>query len=196
MRYRTATASSKEHTTRSARSKLRKTVLTIHAKSRSNIPYGISWSKRFLGYDIRVRRSQKHKRTNKGFTKRTLCNTVELNIPFKDKIEKFLFKIRAVQIKNGALFPQKRTSLITLTDLEIVTTYNAELHPLSFRNQICMICLIPMVNAFLGTSEISENKRALSSMVFSVKSTTCVSLPNGVLGSLNAICPLLPKPNN
>ena len=79
---------------------------------------------RFLGYDIRVRRSQKHKRTNKGFTKRTLCNTVELNIPFKDKIEKFLFKIRAVQIKNGALFPQKRTSLITLTDLEIVTTYN------------------------------------------------------------------------
>lgn len=82
---------------------------------------------RFLGYDIRVRRSQKHKRTNKGFTKRTLCNTVELNIPFKDKIEKFLFKIRAVQIKNGALFPQKRTSLITLTDLEIVTTYNAEL---------------------------------------------------------------------
>lgn len=66
---------------------------------------------RFLGYDIRVRRSQKHKRTNKGFTKRTLCNTVELNIPFKDKIEKFLFKIRAVQIKNGALFPQNEPAL-------------------------------------------------------------------------------------
>lgn len=82
---------------------------------------------RFLGYDICVRRSQQVKQTNKGFTKRTLNNTVELNIPLQDKIEKFLYKIKAVTPKNGTLFPQKRTSLINLTDFEIVTTYNAEL---------------------------------------------------------------------
>lgn len=82
---------------------------------------------RFLGYDISVRRSNKIKKIAKGFTKRTLNSTVELNIPFRDKIEKFLFNIKAVNIKNGTMFPQARVNLINLTDLEIVTTYNAEL---------------------------------------------------------------------
>jgi group II intron reverse transcriptase/maturase len=84
---------------------------------------------RFLGYDIRVRRSNVIKSSNRfgGITERTLLNKVELAIPLKDKIEKFLFKIKAVEMKNGALFPIKRGGLIGLTDLEIVTTYNAEL---------------------------------------------------------------------
>lgn len=82
---------------------------------------------RFLGYDISVRRSNKIKKIAKGFTKRTLNSTVELNIPLRDKIEKFLFNIKAVNIKNGTMFPQARVKLINLTDLEIVTTYNAEL---------------------------------------------------------------------
>jgi len=80
---------------------------------------------RFLGYDIRVRRHGTIKPSGK-ITKRTLYNTVELAIPLKDKIEKYLLKIKAVEVKNGALFPVNR-GIIGLTDLEIVTTYNAEL---------------------------------------------------------------------
>jgi group II intron reverse transcriptase/maturase len=87
---------------------------------------------RFLGYDIRVRRNGTIKPCtckghNGSFTKRTLNNNVELAIPLKDKIEKYLFGIKAVIVKDGALFPVKRNALIGLTDLEIVTTYNAEL---------------------------------------------------------------------
>ena len=82
---------------------------------------------RFLGYDICIRHNQKLKKDRNGFTKRTLNNTTELAIPLKDKIEKFLFNIKAVEIKNGALFPIKRNALVSLTDLEIITTYNAEL---------------------------------------------------------------------
>jgi len=57
-----------------------------------------------------------------GLAKRTLYNTVELAIPLKDKIEKYLFKIKAVEVKNNALFPVNR-GIIGLTDHEIVTTY-------------------------------------------------------------------------
>jgi group II intron reverse transcriptase/maturase len=84
---------------------------------------------RFLGYDIKVRRSSQLKPSKKGcksHTKRTLHNMVELAIPFKDKIEKFLFSIKAVEVRNGALFPVHRSRLIGLTELEIVTAYNAE----------------------------------------------------------------------
>lgn len=81
---------------------------------------------RFLGYDIRVRRSNLTKPFKKT-TRRTLSNMTELAIPLKDKIEKFLFDIQAVTIKDGALFPIHRKALVNLTDLEIVTAYNAEL---------------------------------------------------------------------
>lgn len=60
-------------------------------------------------------------------TKRTLQNKVNLEIPLKDKIEKFLSNIKAVEYKNGVLVPIKRGALIRLTDLEIVSAYNAEL---------------------------------------------------------------------
>ena len=84
---------------------------------------------RFLGYDIRVRRSNQLKPSGKadGLTKRTLNYMTELCIPLEDKIERFLFKIKAVEVKDGALFPIKRDALVGLTDLEIVMTYNAEL---------------------------------------------------------------------
>lgn len=81
---------------------------------------------RFLGYDIKIRRNNNLRRSN-GIVKRTLNNSVELNVPLKDKIERFLFGIKAVEVKNGALFPVKRNGLVGLTDFEIVTTYNAEL---------------------------------------------------------------------
>lgn len=82
---------------------------------------------RFLGYDIRVRRDNTAKRTANGIVKRTLNGKVERNIPVVDKIEKFLFSKGIVRQDNGKLVPCHRNTLLHLTDLEIVTAYNAEL---------------------------------------------------------------------
>jgi len=82
---------------------------------------------RFLGYDVRVRRDGKIKRGG-GVTKRTLNNSVEINVPLDDKIHKFLIvKGVALQGRDGALYPIHRPSLEIFTDLEIVSAYNAEL---------------------------------------------------------------------
>ena len=60
----------------------------------------------------------------------------------------------------------------------------------------CIICRMPIVNAFLGTSSMPAKRRALSLTVLSASVTTCVPLSNGVPGSLKAICPLLPNPKS
>ena len=85
-------------------------------------------SARFLGYDVRIRRDQKVKPW-KNCKQRTLNNTVELLIPLKDKIEKYLFSQGVVHQRedNGKLEPVARVALTRNTDLEIVTTYDAEL---------------------------------------------------------------------
>ncbi|MCD3402478.1 reverse transcriptase domain-containing protein [Streptococcus equi] len=84
---------------------------------------------RFLGYDIRVRRSQAIKRGGSGQVKKmTLNGSVELLIPFKDKIHLFLFnKGIVIQKNDGSYFPVHRKNILTATDLEIVTIYNSEL---------------------------------------------------------------------
>ena len=84
---------------------------------------------RFLSYDVRVRRSGKIKRGGNGNVKmRTLNGSVELLVPFDDKTHKFVFsKGIAIQKNDGTLFPVHRKYLINLTDLEIVSAYNAEL---------------------------------------------------------------------
>jgi group II intron reverse transcriptase/maturase len=83
---------------------------------------------RFLGYDVRVRRANIVKPDGQGHTRRTLNCKVELCIPFKDKIERFLFEKGAVrQDASGTLRPRARTKLAHLSDLEIVTAFNAEL---------------------------------------------------------------------
>ena len=83
---------------------------------------------RFLRYDVRVRRDQQIKPKGK-FKTRSMNNKVELSIPFKDKIEKFLFLNGIVKQRsdNGKLEPIHRPQLLNRTDLEIVTIYNAEL---------------------------------------------------------------------
>ncbi|HEL4326453.1 TPA: group II intron reverse transcriptase/maturase [Clostridioides difficile] len=83
---------------------------------------------RFLGYDVRVRRDQQIKPKGK-FKTRSMNNKVELSIPFKDKIEKFLFSNGIVKQRsdNGKLEPIHRPQLLNRTDLEIGTIYNAEL---------------------------------------------------------------------
>ena len=82
---------------------------------------------RFLGYDIKVRRNNQIKPSGNGHTKRTLSGKVELNIPLKDKIEKFLFNNEIVLINNNKLTPCARVKLLHLSDLEIVNAYNSEL---------------------------------------------------------------------
>jgi len=83
---------------------------------------------RFLGYDIRVRRSQKVKGLKNGSKKRTLNYRVELLVPLKEKIEKFLFeKGIVVQTPDGKLKPVHRPHLLRLSDHEIVERYNAEI---------------------------------------------------------------------
>ena len=84
---------------------------------------------RFLGYDVRVRRSGKIKRGGPGHVKmRTLNGGVELLVPLNDKICQFVFtKGVAIQKKDGSMFPVHRKYLVGLTDLEIVSVYNAEL---------------------------------------------------------------------
>lgn len=87
---------------------------------------------RFLGYDVSVRRCGKIKQGAGGTTsmvkKRTLNGMVELLAPLNDNIHKFIFSKKvAVQKDGGAFFPIHRTSLLQLTDLEIVSVYNAEL---------------------------------------------------------------------
>jgi hypothetical protein len=85
---------------------------------------------RFLGYDVRVRRNNntiKHGATNNA-KKRTLNNMTELAIPLDDKIMRFLFDTQIVEQRpNGDIVPIHRKALLRCTDLEIVSTYNAEL---------------------------------------------------------------------
>lgn len=83
---------------------------------------------RFLGYDVRVRRDQQVKPW-KNTKQRTMNNTVELLIPFEDKIEKFLFSKGIIRQRpdNGKLEPIARKAYERHTDLEIVTAYDAEL---------------------------------------------------------------------
>ena len=84
---------------------------------------------RFLGYDVRVRRSGKIKRGGPGHVKmRTLNGGVELLVPLNDKIRQFVFtKGVAIQKEDSSMFPVHRKYLVGLTDLEIVSVYNAEL---------------------------------------------------------------------
>lgn len=82
---------------------------------------------RFLGYDICVRRNNQIKRDVRGYSKRTLNNMTELNVPLVDKIERYLFDRQVVEKVNGELRPVKRGGLVQLTDLEILATYNEEL---------------------------------------------------------------------
>lgn len=83
---------------------------------------------RFLGYDMRIRRSNVIKPNGRGTIQRTMSNHMELAVPLGDKIQPFLFKHGVVKQKeNGELEPVHRNDLLRLTDLEIVSAYDAEL---------------------------------------------------------------------
>ena len=84
-------------------------------------------SARFLGYDVRVRRSNQLKKRSDGVIQRTLSQTVELIVPLKEKIEPFLLeKHIAIVDKDGKLQSQHRNAVLNNTDLEIIDSYNSQ----------------------------------------------------------------------
>lgn len=84
-------------------------------------------SARFLGYDVRVRRNNEARSHGSGYTQRSLNNTLELTVPLDEKIKKFLLEKGITRQVNGELKPWCRNVMITQTDFEIVTSFNAEL---------------------------------------------------------------------
>lgn len=82
---------------------------------------------RFLSYDVRVRRNNQLKKRSDGVIQRTLNLSVELLIPLKDKIERFMLDNKiAIIDKDGKLKPMHRNALVNNTDLEIIDNYNAQ----------------------------------------------------------------------
>lgn len=112
-----------------------------------------SQTARFLGYDIRVRRSGRIKRAGK-VKKRTLNGSVELLVPLNDKIRQFIFdKKIAIQKKDSSWFPVHRKYLIRSTDLEIITIYNSELRGIC--NYYGLACNFNQLNYFAYLMEYS-----------------------------------------
>jgi group II intron reverse transcriptase/maturase len=81
---------------------------------------------RFLGYNVRVRRACNVKRVNH-CTRRTLMNTVDLSVPFEDKIRNFILSRGIAKLRKDSFVSVCRNVLLGCTDLEIVSIYNAEL---------------------------------------------------------------------
>jgi len=82
---------------------------------------------RFLGYDIRVRRNDTVKPSGKR-KKRTMNYSVELCVPFADKIMPFIFNKSIIeQTEDGKIEPIVRPYILRSTNLEIVSIYNSEL---------------------------------------------------------------------
>lgn len=88
---------------------------------------------RFLGYDVRDQKgwqgkSKRQIQAKGRYKQRTLNSKTELCVSLNDKIIPFLFsKSEIEQSKEGTLKPVARKYLYGCTDLEILSTYNAEL---------------------------------------------------------------------
>ena len=127
---------------------------------------------RFLGYDVRVRRSGKIKRGGPGHVKmRTLNGGVELLVPLNDKIRQFVFtKGVAIQKEDGSMFPVHRKYLVGLTDLEIVSVYNAELRGIcNYYGMASNFCKLHYFSYLMGYSCLktlaSKHKTSLSKII-------------------------------
>jgi group II intron reverse transcriptase/maturase len=109
---------------------------------------------RFLGYDVSVRRSQQVKGNKNGIKARSLNHNVELLVPLREKIEKFLFaKGVVVQTADGKLKPMHRSYLLNHSDSEIVALYNAEIRGIC--NYYCLAVNYNMLDYFCYLMEYS-----------------------------------------
>ncbi|WP_190325341.1 reverse transcriptase domain-containing protein [Bacillus cereus] len=84
----------------------------------------------FLGYNITISRDESIKKEKRGFTKRTYSRGVSLLIPQKVWVEK-LKKLNVLKINKVGKWPAvHRNTLIKISDLEILETYNSEIRGL------------------------------------------------------------------
>jgi group II intron reverse transcriptase/maturase len=103
-------------------------VLKMELSSEKTLITHSSQQARFLGYNIRVRRDSTIRPGGENHcTKRTLMNMVELSVPLLDKVQPFILSRGIAKMKNSVLTPVLRRALMDSTDLEILSTYNAEL---------------------------------------------------------------------
>ena len=85
---------------------------------------------RFLGYDIRVSRSQDIKKCDDGIVKRTHSYTCKLYVP-NDVWVKKLKDLKILRItKDGTWKQNHRANLINMDDLEILNIYNSQIRGL------------------------------------------------------------------
>ena len=88
---------------------------------------------RYLGYDIRVSRSQDTKRTNKGL-QRVWCGKVQLYMPKEKWIAKLrdygAFKIKKDEAGKEIWKPIHRGALMHLDEVAIISKYNSEIRGL------------------------------------------------------------------
>ncbi len=110
---------------------------------------------RFLGYDICVRRNSQINNTQQmKISQRTLSNKIELLIPLEEKIEKFMREKSIIaQKEDGQIEPIKRKSLLRLTPLEILQTYNSELRGIC--NYYCLASNFNKLSYFAYLMEYS-----------------------------------------
>jgi group II intron reverse transcriptase/maturase len=103
-------------------------ILKMELSSEKTLITHSSQQARFLGYNIRVRRNSTIRPGGENHcTKRTLMNMVELSVPLLDKVQPFILSRGIAKMKNSVLTPVLRRALMDSTDLEILSTYNAEL---------------------------------------------------------------------
>ncbi|MCL2360142.1 MAG: reverse transcriptase domain-containing protein [Candidatus Bathyarchaeota archaeon] len=103
-------------------------ILKMELSSEKTLITHSSQQARFLGYNIRVRRDSTIRPGGENHcTKRTLMNMVELSVPLLDKVQPFILSRGIAKMKNSVLIPVLRRALMDSTDLEILSTYNAEL---------------------------------------------------------------------
>lgn len=89
-----------------------------------------SQNAKFLGYEISIRSDNSFKKDKNGSKNRVYNNKPELYMPNNAWVNKLL-QLGALKIhENGKWESQHRTTLLHLDDLEIITTYNAEIRGL------------------------------------------------------------------
>ena len=111
---------------------------------------------RFLGYDLTVQRSSAIKKDKNGIPRRSYNGGVKIYVPHKkwvnSLVEKGALKIRP----DGRWKILQRNTLLRLDDLEILSTYNAEIRGLY--NYYCIANNVSVLNKFKYVMEYSMYK--------------------------------------
>ncbi|WP_137665515.1 reverse transcriptase domain-containing protein [Enterococcus hulanensis] len=102
---------------------------------------------KFLGYHVVVSRDKAVKRDKNGIKKRYYSYKCKLYIPKETWINK-LKELGTITIRqDGSWMPKHRATLIYLSDIEILSTYNAEIR--GIYNYFCLASNTNVLNSFM-----------------------------------------------